>query len=347
MPSQMLYLISGLGGGNATRAIAVIDELLDHKQNVAITLCSWGSGYHFLRERYSSEGRISLVKLKPYSISSGFALAANLKNYIRNSLTLVRLARSLRPDLVLCDSDYHFFVLPWCRQRIFLGQAIDVLRRSFRYRIAPSSLAMLWDGLSRELIDACYQLLLFDFIAVPSFDGYSHTSHWGKIIYTRLPVRSEFINHASFPRHFSLTYISSASDLFQTSFLDTATRTNATPLISGRRLCRREDWEGHSHVLTQCGLSTLAEALAIGVVPICMPMPNHFEQHVNSQTLARMGYGQLWPVYSHDLKSSHSRYTARVEQQDLVSSGKEIARFLADKLEASTIDEANCKHTLL
>ncbi|MBX3020986.1 MAG: hypothetical protein KF799_04860 [Bdellovibrionales bacterium] len=306
-PESILICCAGLGMGNASRAVALMESLHSQAGGGSVQhfhVASWGAGYKFLRSYQEKSTRsdftFDLTELKPYSISRP---ATGLINYLRNTRTLRRLMRMLQPSLIVLDSDYHFPA--YGRRRgalISLGQAEDVLERANRYPDLVTNWRQYFNLQWRERLDAWLQSLFSDLVLVPCFDPKTSTGSRAslrrarKLVRIPLIVRQEFLNPLPPVAPTAVAgLLLSGSELEKQPFLDFAARHSWPVLAPGEgssvELSQAAALDSFDFVLTQGGLSSISECIARGRFAVIFPLQDHPEQMLNARAAEALGVG--------------------------------------------------------
>ncbi|MGE0527980.1 MAG: glycosyltransferase [Bdellovibrionales bacterium] len=295
---RILIVCAGLGMGNASRVVALMQALETQAQHdgrsLAIEVASWGWGFDFLASyQQQHPTRFQLHRLKSYTIASqpGLGLLAAPFIYLQNVRALRRITAALAPHLIVLDSDYHFAAYLGCAgRRVTIGQAHDVVARLNTGHYQISSWREILNFVLRERLDALSQRWFSSLVLVPSF---TFTRQWpatGKVCPIPLMVRAEFLDTtASTPVDGSVGILLSGSSQERQPFLDCAAR-------YGIRILEQVPSEARALneldiVFTQGGLSSISECLALGKYLIVVPMSDHPEQQLNAREVERLGLG--------------------------------------------------------
>lgn len=282
MPKDHKVFIScaGLGMGNAARVAAVMEAM---QGRAKITVCSWGAGHAFLAEfQKTAPFPFSLKALEPYPQFRGnlFTYAAL---YWRNTRRLRDWAREA--DLVLLDSDYHFFAFR--RAPIFfLGQAREVVRQ-FRESGGGWSIRARMNFFFREYLDAWVQRIFCDFVLVPSFFPREGS---GKIIPVPLIVRKDFLHPRNANPSGKIALLLSGSGL-GASELTAFAEANGIPILRALP-SQAEALDAYGALLVQGGLSSISECVARGIFCFVRPLRDHPEQILNARAVEALGLGK-------------------------------------------------------
>lgn len=300
-PERDTVLIScaGLGMGNASRAVAVMEALqakaAAEGREIYFHAASWGAGYRFLASyRAQMQVPFDLSELRPLS---GQTMWSAVRNYFANISSLRRLRESVKPRLVVMDSDYHFPAFFGVR-RIFVGQAHDVVARARRRAYRLSTWREWFNFHFKERLDAALQSLTAHMVLVPCFSVTKPraSSDQGKIKNIPLIVRKEFLQRPqeSLAHPLSVGLLLSGSQLEKKPFI-TFAETHGFKVLSP---VRPEAVPTHAAfldsfdiVFTQGGLSSISEGIARGKFLVVFPIKEHPEQILNACEVEDLGLG--------------------------------------------------------
>lgn len=307
---RLLYGISPIGLGHATRSLAVIGSL--KKAGVDVDVFSGGEAAEFLRDQGLEVADI--VADTPPHISDGKMTGASLW-YIRSwrghRKTLPRTRKlfdSLHPDLVVCDEEFSGIVVARERgvRQVFIADELELgfARGALAGRIERR--VYMW---YRQLQDSV------DFLVIPD-EGVDQGNrrHVGPITRGSSNGRQETRERYGLPMEGQMVLLSlSGSGLGDYLIRPTleALRVVATPgaflVISGNRGPRisfpgvhdlgvtkdNQDLVASADlVVSSAGKSTIDEATASGTPIIAIPIKNHAEQERNAASLG-YSYGDL------------------------------------------------------
>ena len=292
---QVLIACAGLGMGNAARVVALVEELSREARaasiELALTVCSWGAGYDFLRKAQRG-GDISFHLERLVDYPPGFQPWTYLRAFSTNSFRLARLSRRLRPELILLDSDYHFLAYIFSgARRVFVGQAWDVVRRS-RVRGGRWSWRQRTVFFFREYLDAMVQKIFSHRILVPSFSPEAAHAWPTKVTSIPLMVRKEFrgLRENLHQAGAGVGLLLSGSGLHARR-LRALAETLQIPVLE-RTPSSPEELDQFRYLVVQGGLSSISECIARGRYCYVVPMPNHPEQELNALAVEEMGLGR-------------------------------------------------------
>ncbi len=292
MEQSILICCSGLGMGNASRVVAIVEAIADQAQEVGAKIrchvVTWGSGYRFLNEyRKDGSADFDLTRIEDYSLQTPILRTAC--TYFRNVAAIRRLVQRLKPNLLLLDSDYHFpaYFGAGCPV-VYVGQAKDILERARSHRYQPATWRERITFALREKLDSGLQTLFSTVVLVPCFRATGSTSK--RIQRIPLIVRKEFLQKHSLTEHKDrVGLLLSGSEIERSAFLALAEKYNL-PLLSPvpSRASKLDQFEV---VLIQGGLSSISECIARAKFMVVVPMTDHPEQLLNAREVEQLGLG--------------------------------------------------------
>jgi len=307
---RILISCAGVGMGNASRVAAVIEALnemsLEKKRPMSFHVVTWGSAYTFLRE-FQRESAVSFELIEAHSYGPpqhilNFSSLRSLFGFGRTFLKNLRFLRSIvtrvKPSLIVLDSDYHFpsYFGAGC-QRLYIGQAKDVLERARRNAYKPADLRERLNFYFKERLDAVLQHWFSHAILVPSFtDAAAGAANRGGGKVRRIPliVRREFLETAAGEANRqSVGILLSGSELEKAAFMELAVKFGLkvfSPRVSSVP-SRANELDDFEVVFTQGGLSSISECLARDKFMVVFPLSHHPEQLLNAMEVERLGLG--------------------------------------------------------
>ena len=302
-PKTLLVMCSGLGLGNSTRLLGVLQALrLDFRvtpEDLRVVVATNGRATAF----WEAEGPAldaSVLALAGYAPSRQTAARLRWRTffrpsvvgaYLRNTASLFSFLAHRRTALALIDSDYHCLPLLFFRIPVLaLGQAWDVLNRDEGNR--PVS-RLPRAGLLVERLDLMFQRLVSERILVPSFD--TDVAAPPNVTPVPLIVRREYSFAAPPPSKGRLLVLLGGSGIGSAPLLAYAKRHGLSVIGAPGEPAASLDAFGSplidyaEAVLTQGGLSSLSECLARGKRMIVLPIEGHAEQLSNALAVEQLG----------------------------------------------------------
>lgn len=306
-PSQkrLLFLCAGLGKGNASRTLAIIEAIARQQtQSLTFNVFTWGAGGNFLSTALSSlpisvdlqVGRDYIFRDESHSVASRAYQFGS--SFLLNSVSIHDLVKKLRPDLIIIDSDYHlpgylFRSLPV----ISINQARDVVTRASEIGYQSQAWRDRFTFIVRENLDALFQETFSGEVICPSF--MVGREKIGRVEKIPLIVRQEFLDEPGAPISTNSTFeeryavLSGGSGFERELLAEFGQRLNA-PLIGfdqNQDVVKARDLKGFTTLITQGGLSSLSEGIALGKFVAALPIRHHPEQEINAKTLEAKGLG--------------------------------------------------------
>ncbi len=304
----LLVLCSGLGLGNSTRLLGVVQAIRRRfkvpPDELRVIVCTNGRAVEFWK-RNGPAVFAEVLPLAPYPLrvgaeESGIRWLAFLRptsawTYWINTWRIFSFLKADRADLALIDSDYHCLPLLLFRLPIIaLGQAWDVLRR---FELSGPRSPIPRSSMLIERLDFFFQRLVSRIILVPSFGPVGPMT--SRLETVPLIVRQEFTLPQRKTHGGRIHVLLSGSGIGAEPLLAYARR-YGLPVIGGNEdPSSALDARGtpcideSQVVLLQGGLSSISECLARGKKMIILPMEKHGEQLANALEVERCGQGIL------------------------------------------------------
>lgn len=308
-PNRILISCAGVGMGNASRVIAVVEALIGRARTdgrpLECHIVTWGSAYTFLKEyKRESEVPFELIEAHGYGPAAAVEFYSPRKwfhfaqTYARNVRFLREQVKRLQPDLILLDSDYHFpaYLRAHC-PIVYIGQASDVVDRARRDSYRPEDWREHINFYLKEKLDLILQRLFSNWVLVPSFtvDGGNGDR---KVKRIPLIVRKEFLGESRDPdEQESVGILLSGSELEKSNFLSIADKFGLKVLSPGLMKEQRtvpshaETLDRFDIIFTQGGLSSISECIARSKFLVVFPMRYHPEQLLNAAEVEQLGLG--------------------------------------------------------
>ena len=298
----ILFSLSGLGMGNSSRVIGII-EALDSLakrsgRDISFHVVCWGSGYRFLKSYLkNSELPAHLTEAHAYG-HGATAFLTGIRTYLKNVLLLRRLVKNVSPRLIVLDSDYHFPAFFGSRsQRVFIGQAYDVISRAHSGSYKPKKLLERLNFIFREKVDKWIQGFFSDTVLVPCFSRQNVVN--GRFHCIPLIVRESFLTtpHPTASGKKPIGIILSGSEADKDSFLSVADQHGIHALTPSNKsdgeleISTPATIDDFDVVFTQGGLSSISECIARHKFIVVFPLNNHPEQYLNACEVENLGLG--------------------------------------------------------
>lgn len=341
---KIFILLSGLGLGNATRQVAILEEVFARDPGAEVHVFTWGNGYRLLRS-YQERFSFSLVPLIPYSlrkikwsysaamIASAFVFALF---YPVNSLILLGYRLRLSPELVVFDSDYHFLSFLFGKpRRLFLGQAADVWRRSRAYSLKDLwANKMLFSSLI-ERMDFFVQTFFCHHVFVPVFKNTTASSRGKKTTEIPLIVRKSFLKAGEAGNNDGPAVLMGGSTLDSNTLVLFAKK-NKIPIFQfdpkneSTAFQISTSLKNHNPIIIQGGLSSISEVLALGKELVILPISGHLEQFLNLKGLQALRLATDFDTYkAHSLPPPMNEPRTQINTSGAEAFVKEMNGYLS------------------
>lgn len=301
-PRRFLFCIVGVGAGNTTRNLAILEEL-GRQGNCEFLIAAQGRAYEILSTHYpaislrevgyTSSGEFSPIRILKENLSFPLKFAENVR-------TFHRLMKKWEPDLVVADSDF-YCLLPARWQKIPV--------------VAINNAAIIVETLKREKEMPASCNFSYRFI--------EKTDYWLQRTFPRRILCPTIRRLPGLPRRFvqippmvrpdiqplakpgsDVVVVTGGSGIDAGSIdlravKDTPIRMLGTPLKLvpesavplGFTLDVMEHFHSARVLVIQGGFSSVSEAVALRVPTVVVPISNHAEQWCNGRMLADLGMG--------------------------------------------------------
>jgi UDP:flavonoid glycosyltransferase YjiC (YdhE family) len=326
---RVLFLVNGLGLGNATRCHAIMQRL--GEAGVACAVATSGNGLWYFRQQPGVGEPVELTALgygtADGRISIGRTLLA-VPEYIaairRNARIIETVMDSIKPDAVVADSTY------WhrgsrTRQVPFLAvNNADVVHTLYRrYADRPKSIRLQFHAV--EELDFLYHRMVPDVALSPRLDP---TAGEPPAPYYRIgpivrPVCRPSLTNGP-PRRILIMLSGSR---FGTAVNLKRAPANCSVDIVGRerpdgptpdrcrflgRVLNTPELAAEADMLVvNGGFSAVSEGFVMRKPLIVIPVPNHAEQWLNARTICELGVGTM--ASEDDLEDSLLQGLARID----------------------------------
>lgn len=308
---KILFIVSGVGLGNATRSASIIQQL--SPLGYSVDVLSSGNGLDYFKHNTDlidkvfqcrplyygkSKGRVSMVKT---AVSLPHLLAVCARNM---KLVLSILAERTYQAVVI-DSDYTLFFL---RKRLqipvfAINNADVVVGECKKMAALPGRIRSQY---LIEWLDSWFHRTFPDFVLSPSID--SHERDFGNIRHFGPFIRSGFAPRRKADAVKNILVMPSGSQFgFDTSFLETLPETEsmsvsvlgADGVSTNRVRYHGRVWQACGHVnwadimVINGGFSAISEATVLKKPSVVVPVECHAEQLVNALAFERRGLGLI------------------------------------------------------
>ena len=308
---KLLFIVNGLGMGNATRCESIIERLIDKK--IDIEILTSGNGLQYFKDRgyvsklyelsalyYGSKnGQLSIWRTL-FEIPQFILIFFNNVRFLRNLL------RATDYSGVVIDSDYTIgWLRPWVRVPVFaLNNADVVLEECRKLTEIPREVRMQY---LIEKSDAWYHRAIPDMVFSPTIE--SRKSANTRTLKHFPPFVRQGLNVRTTKDELRTILIMLSGSQFSTGieFLQTLARRGALQIQVVGREGESNDWiTFHGKVyqnrdminqadlmVINGGFSAVSEAVVLRKPAVVIPVPHHAEQFINALTVERAGLGLM------------------------------------------------------
>ena len=326
---RVVFLVNGLGLGNATRCHAIIKKL--GEAGVACEVATSGNGLWYFRQQRDVGEPVELRSLHYGTAHDRISVVRTILSMpayiaaIRSNARLVEMLMDrLRPDAVVTDSTY----LPRrgrTRRVPFLAvNNADVVHTLYRrYSDRPKSIRLQFHAV--EELDFLYHRLVPDVSLSPCLDAPGETPappyyRIGPIV--RPACRPSLTNGP--PKR--ILIMMSGSRFGSSVNLKRAPANCSVDIVGGAapdrlvpercrylgRVLNTPELAAEADMLVvNGGFSAVSEAFVMRKPLIVIPVPNHAEQWVNARTICELGVGMMGQ--DKDLDDALTNGLARIE----------------------------------
>jgi uncharacterized protein (TIGR00661 family) len=296
--NSVLFVVSGVGLGNSTRCLAVI-EILSSK-GIQCDVATFGIGIEFFKDRKLIRELVALepIRYRKLGIFSlivlGFQFA---KISFLNELRIFNLVRRKRPTVLIYDSIYG--ILP----KIFLGSTVLTLNNSnqiFREVLKRKNLPRSkWAHFCLvEFLDSIFQRIVPDWVLSPWLLPNIQNSRSSKIKSISPIVRNQIRESSKFRRPLRIATVTTGSGLNKdlTRFSE-----DVAALLNGTIIQKpppQEELRNNTDFLNQAdliisngGFSSISEGLKRKIPLIVVPLSGHSEQWINAKFIEELDVG--------------------------------------------------------
>jgi len=303
---RILISCGGLGMGNASRVFAIAQSVCRKWPEAEVHFFCWGVGYEFLERAISTqEGMMLLHRLEAYPWEKNSSVpgwrtlkmfVAYARAYTRNTSMLSLAVGALDPQVILLDSDYHFFAFFGRRKKLFfLGQAIDVVARARRLGYRPKKLAARLSFFACEVLDGMIQRLVSDKVFIPSFLEKEDLETGSRTLRVPLIVREEFRSAGNRAASRKTVAVTSGSGIESERIDGLVTAIGGSIFVPEGaepfQITSPKDFQAGEFVVIQGGLTSISECIALNKRMLVVPIRGRAEQEVNARTVERLGLG--------------------------------------------------------
>lgn len=345
---MIVFLVAGFGYGNASRQLAIIQELRKKDQDLSITVFSWGRGYDFLQPeakalRFELRSLFSLTSTRQNSFLISFIMTGlfYLIQYPVNFLYLLGWGFIRQPKIVIFDSDYHVPAFLFSRaKRISVNQVPNIHWAGKKYSLSFIRRQGFLFSYLVESMDYLFQSLFANEILVPVLNPKKSFGRHSWIRLVPLIVRPQFLKTSTQ----TIDSDRGPALVLGGSGVDTEKLRNwaqkksirifeRTPGESSERSCLLNEIRSHNPLIVQGGLSSLSEGLALQKYLFVSPVARHWEQFINCEEVIALGHGQR--VTSEELAQEFTPAMKKFTVENPVdcSGAQVIGEYLYEKMQ--------------
>jgi UDP:flavonoid glycosyltransferase YjiC (YdhE family) len=326
---HVLFLVNGVGLGNATRCHAIMQKL--DEAGVGCSVATSGNGLWYFRQQQgvgepvelnalhygTADGRLSMVR----TLLSAPAYVAAIRG---NGHIIETAMDRLQPDALVTDSTYLHRRGRTRQVPLLAVNNADVVHALYwRYTDRPQSIRLQFHGV--EELDFFYHRMVPDVSLSPRLDTTAEVPPApyfpiGPIV--RRACRPSLINGRpkrilimlSGSRFGSLVNLTRAPTNCGVDIVGRAAPHGPVPegcRYLGRVLNTPELAAEADLLVVNGGFSAISEAFVMRKPLIVIPVPNHAEQWVNARTICELGVGMM--AREEDLEDALTQALARIE----------------------------------
>lgn len=296
--SSVLFVVSGVGLGNSTRCLSIIEVL--SSKGIECDVATFGIGMEFFKNLKLIRDLIALepIRYQKFGIFSlltlGFQFA---KISLLNELKIFSVVRKKRPTIIVYDSTYGFF------PRIFLDSTIltvnnsnQILREVLKRKNLPRSK---WAHFFLvETLDSIFQRIVPNWVLSPWPLPSKENSKSSRIKSISPIVRDQIKESIKTQKPLRIATVTTGSGLNKdlTRFSeDIAVLLNGTLLQKPpppEELRNNTEFLNQADlIITNGGFSSISEGLKRKVPLIVVPLSGHSEQWINARLIEELDWG--------------------------------------------------------
>lgn len=306
---KILYAIVGVGLGNLSRTLAILEELPADKYE--INFIAQGKAYELIKARYHTFRFEEVV----YSGSNNFNLLNVIKKnylfplkFLQNVKKAAQILDSYKPDVLIVDSDFYCF-FPAKKRRIPIisvnsSPATVIKFREFR----TSVFEKFFSYYCIESVDAYLQKKFPDLVICPIITPLKNLS--GKYKQVNPIVRRQFLEQSAassknaFEFEYDVALIIGGSGIGSRD-IDLRSYNGKCLAIGqsgGLQLPANAQYIGFSEnpaeylsrakiLVVQGGFNSVSEVIALQKPSVIVPIKGHSEQFANAKWVEKLGLG--------------------------------------------------------
>jgi|GEM_PF-2580110 len=302
---RILYALVGVGTGNASRTLAILNELPSDKYDIQII--AQGRAYDILGNRFSTHA------LEEITYSSGQFGFFNIikKNYLfpfklwKNMRRCAAILDEYKPDLLIVDSDF-YSIVPAKRRKIPIISINSSLATVARFRQIRSGVTDCFFSYNFiERVDAWLQKRYMDLVLCPVFETLEGVN--GKCRQIRPIVRKQFFDFKPVKKQdyrYDLVVLFGGSgigagdlDLHEYNGSCVVLGQSDNLKLPSQATCIPYEADPCKYlslakiIVVQGGFNSISEVIALKKPAVFVPIRNHAEQLVNVRWAQDLGFG--------------------------------------------------------
>jgi len=302
---KILYALVGVGTGNASRTLAILNEL--HPDKYDIQIIAQGRAHDILSTRFSTHS------LEEITYSSGQFTLLNIlkKNYLfpmklwENIRKCASILDEYKPDVLIVDSDF-YSIFPARRRKIPVISINSSLATVAKFRrIRSSSTDCFFSYHFIEQVDSWIQKRFIDLVLCPVFETLEELK--GRCRQIHPIVRKQFLNYKpdkgqDFKYDVAVLFGGSGIGANELDLREYSGRCVVLGQSENLKLpvqatCIPYEAEpfkylsGARIIVVQGGFNSISEVIALKKPAVFVPIPRHAEQLVNVRWAQDLGFG--------------------------------------------------------
>lgn len=307
----IIFCINGLGLGNSTRCLSIIESLKEIDKSLRIIVFTSGNGYFFFKKNKLIEKVYSQKQIN-YSKKNGqlnaldtFLLFPNFyKVFNHNTKKILELEKIYNADLIFTDS---FYFLPFLKKEIkckliSLNNANEVVKSFFSLKIKKSFL-IFPQFFFIELFDYLFHYFFSDIIISPFFNGKNKMI--SRKIFNCTPIIRRKLTVNKSKKFKPLIMLSGSSFSSKIIFDKKISKEFKTINIIGKKqpnsakglkfLGKKRNninlLNAYNSGIINAGFSAVSEFYLLKKPCVVIPVKGHSEQYFNAKIIENLGLG--------------------------------------------------------
>ncbi len=308
MKKTIIFFVNGLGLGNSTRCLSIINSIKTINKKIKIIVATSGNGYWYFKNRKNVDALYKMKQVK-YKKKSGklsaLGTVLGLKNILNifnsNTNSAINLINQHNPKCVITDSFYFFPKIKKKKKFVFmsLNNSDYVFEKFFKSKKKPVSIYPQFFFV--ELLDYLYNLNFHDFVISPCF--VKKAIFIKNKIYRIPPVIRSGLKINKKKKFNPIIMLSGSTFSTQLNEKSEFVKKFSNIHVLGRNSrgkSKKFNYIGklknnsktlnkYNAAIINAGFSALSEVYLLKKPAIIVPVPNHSEQFFNAKSLEEMG----------------------------------------------------------